>query len=238
MKDYKALLDPGRIPAHVAVIMDGNGRWAKKKSLSRLEGHRRGAETVEPVVDAAARIGVKYISLFAFSTENWNRPRDEVAGLWKLLELFFKSKIESILQKGVKVVFSGSFQRLPASTGRIIDETIRRTRTNSKITLNFCINYGGRQEIVDGVNAWLKKGGPGEKLTEKKLGSLLYNPKLPDVDLMIRTSGEYRISNFMLWQLAYAELVFMNVLWPDFRASHLYRAVYEYQHRERRFGGL
>lgn len=237
MKDYKSLLDPGRIPAHVAVIMDGNGRWAKKKSLSRLEGHRRGADTVEPVVDAAARIGIKYISLFAFSTENWSRPRDEVKGLWQLLELFFESKIESIISKGVKVVFSGTFQRLPVSTGRIIEETIRRTRGNKKITLNFCINYGGRQEIVDGVNAWLAKGKTG-KLTEKKLGSLLYNPSLPDVDLMIRTSGEYRISNFMLWQLAYAELVFMDVLWPDFRAGHLYRAVYEYQHRERRFGGL
>ncbi len=238
MKDYKALLDPGRIPAHVAVIMDGNGRWAKKKSLSRIEGHRRGAETVEPVVDAAARIGIGHISLFAFSTENWSRPSEEVKGLWRLLEYFFESRIGSLGEKGVKVIFSGTFTRLPASTARLIAETVRRTRGNRKITLNFCINYGGRQELVDGVNSWLAGGRPGGKLTVKKMGSLLYNPALPDVDLMIRTSGEYRISNFMLWQLAYAELVFMDVLWPDFTARHLYRAVFEYQQRERRFGGL
>ncbi len=157
MKDYLSLLDPARIPAHVAVIMDGNGRWAGKKSRSRLEGHRRGAETVEPVVEAAAQIGISCISLFAFSTENWNRPASEVNGLWKLLELFFESRIGSLMEKGVRVVFSGSFERLPSGARSTIAETVRRTRNNKKITLNFCINYGGRQEIVDGVNGWLEK---------------------------------------------------------------------------------
>ncbi len=238
MKDYLSQLDPGNIPAHVAIIMDGNGRWAKKKSLPRLEGHRRGAEVVEAVADAAARVGIRYLSLFAFSTENWNRPREEVRGLWELLELFFQSHIRKIDEKGVRVLFSGVFKGIPSSTRKVIEETLGRTAKNNRITLNFCVNYGGRQEVLEGVNIWLKKRKEGELLTEKKMASLLWNPSLPDVDLMIRTSGEYRISNFMLWRLAYAELVFMNVLWPDFRASHLYRALYDYQKRERRFGGL
>jgi undecaprenyl diphosphate synthase len=238
MKDYRTLINPDNIPSHVAIIMDGNGRWAQRRKLPRIEGHRRGAETVEWVVEDSAKAGIRHLSLFAFSTENWSRPREEVKGLWKLLEMFFEMKLDRIKEKGVKILFSGSFRGLPPSSQRVIDEAVRQTKKNKRITLNFCINYGGRQEIVEAVNKWAAARKQGEMLTEKKLPSFFYNPKLPDVDLLIRTSGECRISNFMLWQLAYAELVFMDVLWPDFKAKHLYRALYEYQNRERRFGGL
>lgn len=238
MSDVRNLIDPKKLPIHVAIIMDGNGRWAQKKNLPRIEGHRKGAEVVEPIVEAAANIGIKYLSLFAFSTENWVRPAEEVDGLWKLLEMFFTLKLDTIKEKGVKVIFSGSFRGLPPSAKHIIQQAVNHTKKNKRITINFCINYGGRQEIVDAVNAWVSQRKEGELFTVKKMHAYLYNPDLPDVDLLIRTSGEYRISNFMLWHLAYAELVFMKVLWPDFKAKHLYRALYEYQKRERRFGGL
>ncbi|HON77692.1 MAG TPA: polyprenyl diphosphate synthase [Spirochaetota bacterium] len=238
MKNYKDTIDPETVPRHVAIIMDGNGRWAEKKKLPRLEGHRKGADIIEPLIDASVSLGIGVVSLFAFSTENWNRPASEVNGLWNLLALFFESKIDIIQEKGVKVVVSGARKRLPAETGRIIDSVIAQTKKNRNIVLNFCINYGGRQEILDGVNSWIHKRKDGELLTEKKLQKQFYVPELPDVDLLIRTSGEYRISNFMLWQLAYAELVFFDVLWPDFTSQHLYRAICEYQKRDRRYGAI
>ncbi len=238
MKDYRTLINPDAVPAHVAIIMDGNGRWAQKRSLPRIEGHRRGADVIEPVIDASLGIGIKVISLFAFSTENWNRPQAEVSGLWKLLEYFFMSKMNLIREKGIRVHVSGARTKLLASTRKIIEKVTEETRRNSSLSLNFCINYGGRQELIDGVNRWAAERKEDELLTEKKMRKYLYAPGLPDVDLMIRTSGEYRISNYMLWQLAYAELVFMKVLWPDFRPRHLYQAVCEYQKRDRRFGAL
>lgn len=237
-KNYRELIDPGKIPRHVALIMDGNGRWASRRSLPRMEGHRRGAGVIEPLIDAALDLRIPVVSLFAFSTENWTRPAAEVRGLWELLEYFFSAKIDLIRSRGVRVHVSGARTRLRASTRSIIESVTGETAKFRNITLNFCINYGGRQEIVDGVNCWLGERKDGEKLTEKRMAGLLYTPSLPDVDLMIRTSGEYRISNFMLWQLAYAELVFMKVLWPDFKPRHLYEAVYEYQQRDRRFGAL
>ena len=237
-KNHRELIDPRNIPRHVALIMDGNGRWANRRSLPRMEGHRRGAGVIEPLIDAALDLRIPVISLFAFSTENWTRPAAEVRGLWELLEYFFSAKIDLIRSRGVRVHVSGARTRLQASTRRIIESVTAETAKFKNITLNFCINYGGRQEIVDGINRWLVERKDGEKLTEKRMAGLLYTPSLPDVDLMIRTSGEYRISNFMLWQLAYAELVFMKVLWPDFKPRHLYEAVYEYQQRDRRFGAL
>jgi len=237
-KDYKSLLDPARIPAHVAIIMDGNGRWATRRGLSRMEGHRRGAEVVESLMDAAMDLGIRVVSLYAFSTENWSRPRAEVQGLWKLLGYFFESRIETLKKRGIQVRHTGSLAQLPASTQEVIARSIRETRRNRKIILNFCLNYGGRQELVDAVNSWAGRRGAKETMTVAKMGRFLYSPDLPDVDLLIRTSGEYRISNFLLWQIAYAELVFTKVLWPDFRPRHLYRTIYEYQTRERRFGGL
>lgn len=238
MKNYKSLIDPERIPVHVAIIMDGNGRWAKKKSLPRIEGHRRGSEVIEPLMDTALSVGIKIVSLYAFSTENWARPKSEIEGLWSLLEYFFKSKIEKIKQKGIRIKHSGSLKNLPSTSRKIISSAIEETKNNSNIILNFCLNYGGRQEIVYAVNNWLEKKRRGEKLTIDTLDRYLYTSELQDVDLLIRTSGEFRISNFLLWQSAYAELVFLEVLWPDFKPYHLYKAIYEYQRRERRFGGL
>ncbi len=238
MKNYKELIEAEPVPDHVGIIMDGNGRWAKERGLPRKEGHKKGAEVIEPLIDCAISIGIKKISLYAFSVENWTRPVTEVMGLWELLENFFRKKIDIINEKNIKIQHSGSLKKLPPSTGKAIRESVEKTSANKGLILNFCINYGGRQEIVDSVNSWLESRKANEKITEKKLSSLLYSPALPDLDLLIRTSGEYRISNFMLWQIAYAELVFTDVLWPDFKEEDLCRAVREFQNRERRYGGL
>jgi undecaprenyl diphosphate synthase len=238
MKEYARLIDRDRVPRHVAIIMDGNGRWAKKRSLPRVEGHRRGAQVIESLMDTAIGLGIGVVSLYAFSTENWSRPKDEIAGIWRLLEMFFEANIEKIKKKGVRLRHSGSMRHLPASTRRIIEDSVGQTRNNRIITLNFCLNYGGRQELLDAVNGWAASRKHGEKLSERSLERHLYTSGLPDVDLLIRTSGEHRISNFLLWQVAYAEMIFTRVLWPDFKPRHLYRMIYEYQQRDRRFGGL
>lgn len=238
MKNYKPLINPEKVINHAAVIMDGNGRWAQKRSLPRMEGHRKGALVIEPVVEGAHSIGIKALSLYTFSTENWARPKDEIAGLWETIECFYHEKRESFREKGVRVWFSGSIEKLPKPIVNIINNFTEETKNNKNIIVNICLNYGGRQEIVNSVNRWLTERKGGEKLTVKKLDKNLYTAGLPDVDLMIRTGGEYRISNFLLWQLAYAEFMFMDVLWPDFTPNHLFKAVYEFQRRERRFGGL
>ncbi|MDH7553508.1 MAG: isoprenyl transferase [Spirochaetota bacterium] len=236
---YKRKIDYSNIPRHVAIIMDGNGRWAKRRGLPRIEGHRRGAETIERCMDTAIELGINVVSLYAFSTENWSRPKEEINGLWNLLESFFEKKLNTIIEKGVQVRHSGSLKELPVNVQRIITDAVEKSKNNSRIILNFCLNYGGRHEIIHAVNEWLQKKPSQElSLTPEIFESYLYTRGLPDVDLLIRTSGEYRISNFLLWQIAYAELVFMKVLWPDFNEKHLYQAIYEYQHRERRFGGL
>jgi undecaprenyl diphosphate synthase len=235
---HKSLISPKRLPVHVAIIMDGNGRWAKKKSLPRVEGHRKGAENVEIVVDAAMRLGIKVISLYAFSTENWARPKSEIKSLWKLLDYFFEKKIGKIKEKGIQIRHSGMLDNLPSSSRERILRAVEETKNNDRIILNFCLNYGGRQEIVDAVNRWIAVTQCPERISAGELEGFLYTSGLPDVDLLIRTSGEYRISNFLLWQIAYSEMVFLKVLWPDFRPAHLHRAILEYQKRERRFGNL
>jgi undecaprenyl diphosphate synthase len=236
---YKRKIDYTNIPKHVAIIMDGNGRWAKRRGLPRIEGHRRGAETIERCMDTAIELGINVVSLYAFSTENWSRPKEEINGLWNLLESFFEKKLNIIIEKGVQLRHSGSLNELPVNVQRIITEAVEKSKNNSTIILNLCLNYGGRHEIIHAVNDWIQKKPSNElSLTPEIFESYLYTKGLPDVDLLIRTSGEYRISNFLLWQIAYAELVFMKVLWPDFNEKHLYQAIYEYQHRERRFGGL
>jgi len=236
---YKRKIDYTNIPKHVAIIMDGNGRWAKKRGLPRIEGHRRGAETIERCMDTAIELGINVVSLYAFSTENWSRPKEEINGLWNLLESFFEKKLNIIIEKGVQLRHSGSLKELPVNVQRIITEAVEKSKNNSTIILNLCLNYGGRHEIIHAVNEWIQKKPSHElSLTPETFERYLYTKGLPDVDLLIRTSGEYRISNFLLWQIAYAELVFMKVLWPDFNEKHLYQAIYEYQHRERRFGGL
>ena len=238
MKDYKHLINKKKVPAHVAIIMDGNGRWAKKQSLSRAEGHRRGAEAIEPLMDAAIGLGIKAVSLYAFSTENWRRPRLEVLGLWKLLDYFFTNKIDVINSRGIRVRHSGLRERLPVSTLETIRRAVEKTKHNRALELNFCVNYGGRQEILGAVNAHIASAKSGGPITVRELEKGLFTAGMPEVDLLIRTGGESRISNFLLWQIAYAELIFMNVLWPDFKPRHLYRAVYDFQQRERRYGGL
>ncbi len=226
------------IPRHVGIIMDGNGRWAKQRNLSRGEGHKRGADIIEPVMDCAMDLGIKVVSLYAFSVENWSRPVTEVKGLWELLEYFFSTKLEKIKSKNIQIRHSGSLAKLPPSTKKTILKAIDETKNNNRAVLNFCVNYGGRQEIIKAVNDWRENAKPGEKISEKKLEKYLYTADLPDPDLLIRTSGEYRISNFLLWQLAYSELYFTDVLWPDFGPEDLQKAVTEFQKRERRYGGL
>ncbi len=238
MKDYRSLINKKKVPSHIAIIMDGNGRWAEKKSLPRSEGHKRGAEIIEPVMDAAIDLGVKAISLYAFSTENWRRPRAEVLSLWRLLDYFFKQKIGILKEKGIRVRHSGLSDRLSSASIKTIQNAILETRNNNRLILNFCLNYGGQQDIVHAVNGWLDDRAPGKRLTAKEIEKRLFTADMPRVDLMIRTGGESRISNFLIWQIAYAELMFMDVLWPDFKPAHLYKAVYEFQQRVRRFGGL
>jgi undecaprenyl diphosphate synthase len=236
MSNYKDSIDFKNIPQHIAVIMDGNGRWAQKRSLPRIEGHKVGAKVVEKLVDTSLDLNIKCISLYAFSSENWTRPKTEVMGLWSLLEDFFENKISMMIEKGIQINHSGRLNRLPGSTKKAIQTAIEKTKKNKKLILNFCLNYGGRQEIVDAANSFVEKN-RGKKITEKKLDNYFYN-RLPDVDLLIRTSGECRISNFLLWQAAYAEFVFIKTLWPDFKAAHLYKSIIEYQKRSRRFGGI
>jgi undecaprenyl diphosphate synthase len=231
-------IDLKKVPAHVAVIMDGNGRWARKRSLPRSEGHRKGADVIEKLTDAAVELGIRYVSIYAFSTENWSRPKSEINGLWKLLEYFFQTRLEVLSKKGVRITHSGSTKRLPQFVRKLISESVENTRKNKTIVLNLCLNYGGRQEIIDAVNEWLPLRKGKEIINESKLRKHFYCPEIPDVDLLIRTSGESRISNFLMWQCAYAEFIFMNVLWPDFTKNNVYQAVFQYQQRQRRFGGL
>ena len=238
MKDYKRLIKKRGVPSHVAIIMDGNGRWAKSKSLPRAEGHRRGAEIIEPLMDAAIELGIKVVSLYAFSMENWLRPRAEIASLWKLLDYFFNTKIDIIKSKGIRIKHSGLANMLPPKTFKTIVRAVDETRHNRGLILNFCINYGGHQEIIHAANCWLENRKAGEKLSVEALEKNLFTSGLPPVDLVIRTGGECRISNFLIWQIAYSELIFTDVLWPDFSTRHLYKSIYEYQQRDRRFGGI
>ena len=228
----------GSIPRHVGIIMDGNGRWAKQKNIPRHEGHKAGAEAIEPLMDSAIELGIKAISLYAFSVENWIRPISEIRGLWDLLEYFFKNKLEIIKNKKIQIRHSGSLSKLPAKTRQTIKNAIEATSMNRGLILNFCVNYGGRQEIIKAFNEWLAETKNPKKITEKNLEKFLYTVGMPELDLLIRTSGEYRISNFLLWQLAYTELVFTDVLWPDFTPEDLCKAIAEYQKRERRYGGI
>ncbi len=237
MKKMEKLKD-APIPGHVGIIMDGNGRWAKQRGLSRSEGHRAGANVIEPLLESAENLGIRAISLYAFSVENWVRPVGEIKGIWELLEYLFKEKLKTILEKNVKIVCSGSLKKLPGSTRKVIERAVEETKRNGGIVLNFCINYGGRQEIVHAVNEWLEKRKPTEKMTLRKMEKFLYTKSLPPLDLIIRTSGEMRISNFLLWQSAYVEFVFTDVLWPDFDEEAFYNAIIEFQRRDRRYGGL
>jgi len=217
--------------------MDGNGRWASQRGLARTEGHAAGEEALLDTVNGALDIGVRWLTMFAFSTENWRRPRDEVRYLMGFNESLLMRRRDELHDKGVRIRFAGRRDwRVPRRVLRRMDESVALTEANRRMTLTMAFNYGGRAEIVDAVRALVEEGVTAAKIDERAIRAHLYYPDQPDPDLVIRTSGEYRISNFLLWQLAYSELVFTEVLWPDFRRAHLFEAVAEYQRRERRFG--
>jgi undecaprenyl diphosphate synthase len=231
-------LDPKRMPRHVACVMDGNGRWAKQRGLPRTEGHRAGEEALIDATKGAVDLGIEWFTVYAFSTENWRRPKDEVRFLLDIIadDLLTRRRAE-LHELGVRIRFAGRRDwRVPKWIQRRMDETAELTRYNKKTTLTVAFNYGGRAEIVDAVRSLVASGAKADQIDEKALRRHLYHPEVPDPDLFVRTSGEFRVSNFLLWEIAYSELVFMDVLWPDFRREHLHQAVLEYQRRERRFG--
>ena len=232
-------VDQRRIPVHVACVMDGNGRWAEKRELPRTAGHTAGEEALYDVVDGALELGVKWLTVYAFSTENWRRPADEVRWLLNFNEQSLIKRRDELHDRGVRIRFAGRRDwRVPKRLIKRMDEAVALTARNRKLTFTIAFNYGGRAEIVDAVRQLVADGVPADKVDEKAIARRLYDPEMPDPDLVIRTSGEYRISNFLLWELAYSELVFTDVLWPDFRRENLVEAVREYQRRDRRFGGI
>jgi undecaprenyl diphosphate synthase len=227
------------VPAHVACVMDGNGRWASQRGLPRTAGHAAGEEALLDTIEGALEIGIRWLTVFAFSTENWRRPRDEVRYLMGFNESLLVRRRDELHDKGVRIRFAGRRDwRVPRRVLRRMDESTELTEKNRVMTLTMAFNYGGRAEIVDAVRALVAEGTPASRIDEKAIRAHLYYPDQPDPDLVVRTSGEYRISNFLLWELAYSELVFTDVLWPDFRRQHLFEAVAEFQRRERRYGGV
>ncbi len=237
--ELPAGIDGARVPAHVGIVMDGNGRWARRRGLPRTEGHGAGEEALVDTAYGALDLGVEWLTVYAFSTENWRRPADEVRYLMNFNESLLLRRRDELHAKGVRVRFMGRRDwRVPRRVLRQMDEAEEMTRGNRTMTLTMAFNYGGRAEIVDAVRTLVEDGVAADKVDERALRSRLYHPDMPDPDLVVRTSGEHRISNFLLWELAYAELVFTDVLWPDFRREHLHDAIIEYQGRSRRYGGL
>ena len=219
--------------------MDGNGRWAQARGLERTEGHAAGEEALFDAIEGAQAIGVKWLTVFAFSTENWKRPPEEVKFLMNFNESLLERRSHELNDMGIRIRFAGRRNwRVPKRVPRRMDEAVALTKNNREMTLTIAFNHGGRAEIIDAVKQMLEDGVAIDRITERKLERYLYEPTMPDVDLLIRTSGEHRLSNFLLWQMAYSELLFTDTLWPDFRRKDLYEAVLEYQARDRRFGGL
>ncbi len=235
-------IEPHALPRHVAIIMDGNGRWARQRGLPRIEGHRAGAEAVRGIVETCARLGIQCLTLYSFSVENWRRPPQEVAALMLLYAEYLIRKRPELTDNDIRLVQLGRRTGLPAEVLRELDETLALTRENKRMTLALALNYGARTEIVDGVREIARRVQRGElapeQIDERVISQSLYTAGLPDPDLLIRTAGEMRISNFLLWQISYAELFVTPVLWPDFRPEELYAALKEYAGRERRFGGV
>ena len=238
--EKKLLIRSDNIPKHVAVIMDGNGRWAKDKGMNRIFGHKNAITAVRDTIEAAAEIGTEAIILYAFSTENWKRPKLEVNALMGLLINSLNKELSTLQKNEVRLNTIGDINTLPNNAQKTLKEVVNKTKNNKKIVLTLALSYGAREEIVNTIKNISKKVVNKElsieEIDEKIINNHLYTFNLPDVDLMIRTSGEQRISNFLLWQMAYAELYFTNILWPDFRKEHFYDAIIEYQNRERRFG--
>ena len=233
-------INKNNIPKHVAVIMDGNGRWAKKRGLKREYGHREGRKSVRKIVECCVELGIKNLTLYAFSTENWNRPKLEIDFLMQLLFLSLRSELKTLNKNNIKFETIGNLSRLPKKISNYLDKVKEETKNNSKLTLTLALSYGSRNEIVSVVKELSDKVKnniiSSKNIDESVINDHLYTRNLPDVDLLIRTSGEKRISNFLLWQIAYSELYFTKKLWPDFRKKDLYKAIISYQNRERRFG--
>ncbi len=242
MPDLQAQIIPEKVPQHIAIIMDGNGRWAKQKGMPRVFGHRNGVKSVREVTEAAAQIGVKYLTLYAFSTENWNRPAAEVMALMTLLVETIKGEVRELNKNGVRLMAIGELESLPASTYKTLMQGIEETKNNDRLTLVLALNYSAKWEITRAARLLAEQVKAGiispEAINETMLEAHLSTAGIPDPDLLIRTSGEARLSNFLLWQLAYAELHFTPVLWPDFRKKDLFEAILSYQGRERRFGQI
>ena len=233
-------LDPSFIPHHVAIIMDGNGRWAKSQLKPRLYGHKEGVKSVRAVVECAAKCGVKVLTLYAFSTENWKRPNDEVGGLMGLLRNYLQQELSRMLQNNIRLTCIGDIEELPRDVREVLDSTMLKTEGNDSLTLNLALSYGGRAELIRGIRKIATEVKSGDcsvnEIDEKLIDSHLYTAGLPDPDLLIRTGGEARLSNFLLWQASYAEIYFTDVMWPEFREKEFIQAIYEFQGRERRFG--
>jgi undecaprenyl diphosphate synthase len=231
-------VDFARLPAHVAIIMDGNGRWAAKRHLPRVEGHRAGIDAVRDTVETSARLGIGVLTLYAFSVENWKRPRSEVSTLMLLLKRYLRQELDTLLRNDIRFKVVGRPDELAGDIREELARAAERTAGNRGMQFNIALNYGGRAEIVDAVKRMIGEGVPASAIDEKRLGEYLYTAGQPDPDLLIRTSGEMRISNFLLWQIAYAEIWVTDTLWPDFRCRHLLEAVVDYQKRDRRYGGI
>ena len=226
---------------HIAFIMDGNGRWAKARHLPRHLGHKAGCDRVTEIYEECYALGIKAMSLYAFSTENWNRPKDEIDHLFGYLEIFFKKEIKRMLKDGCRILASGDLSRLPVKTQKVVNDAMERTKEGKNFTFNICLNYGGKAEIVRAAKLFaqdVKEGKDVNSLTEEEFDKYLYTKDLPPVDLLVRTSGEQRISNYMLWQLAYAEFIFTPVAWPDFTREELHKCIDEFNNRNRRYGSI
>lgn len=235
-------IDMNNLPKHIAIIMDGNGRWAKKRFLPRTAGHKVGVERVRDVIQTVYDLKIKHLTLYAFSTENWKRPEDEVGVLMNLLASYLKKEINELDEKGVKIKVLGELDRIPVKIREEIESSVERTKNNNSLTFNIALNYGSRMEIVRGVKNAIKDYENGiidiDDINEESFKDYLYTEGQPDPDLMIRTSGEYRLSNFLLYQLAYSEFIFTDTAWPDFGKEKLIEVIKEYQKRDRRFGGV
>ena len=240
--DLYSQIDLERLPAHIAVIMDGNGRWAKSRHLPRVSGHRQGIKSVREIVETSARIGLRVLTLYAFSVENWKRPKTEVDTLMHLLREYLHKELRTLMKNNIRFHVIGRWHELANEVARDLQWGMDETRNNTGLLFNIALNYGGRTELVDSFRKIFHelgaRGSDGSEISEELISQNLYTAGMPDPDLLIRTSGELRISNYLLWQIAYAEIWVTDVLWPDFRKVHLYQAILDYQKRERRYGGI
>ncbi|SHE63106.1 isoprenyl transferase [Clostridium fallax] len=241
-KGNNIVLDKENIPKHIAIIMDGNGRWAKERNLPRTFGHKAGVETIRKILKECDKIGVRYLTLYAFSTENWKRPKDEVSALMKLLVEYLRKELEELNKNNVVVRSIGDISKLPKICQDELMASYKKTKNNTGVVLNLALNYGGRDEIIYGIKKAYEKIQKGEisidDIDDTTFGNFLYTEGIPDPDLIIRPSGEQRLSNFLLWQCAYSEFWYSTINWPDFKEEDLHKAIYDYQHRNRRFGGI